>query len=175
MARNRVVRRSGGFRSSPGRLTEWFGRPFDTDAVTLPLASFVVDSSLDASGLAKRPFTITRMVGSITIYSDQAGAVEHPFGAVGALVASDKAVTTGATAIPDPVTNVGSDLWFMYMAFAGPQSTAIDGPGPVVFPFDSRAQRKGQEGDDLAVVVANANAVDGLRFTLNYRLLVKLS
>ncbi len=175
MARRIVRRSSGNFRRSPGRLTEWFGRPFSDDATTLPLASFVVDSSLDASGLAKRPFTVTRMVGSITIYSDQAGAVEHPLGAVGALVASDKAVTTGATAIPDPVTNVGSDLWFMYMAFAGPQSTAIDGPGPLVWSFDSRAQRKVQEGDDLAIVVANANAVDGLRYTLNYRILVKLS
>ena len=95
MARNRVVRRSGGgFRRSPGRLTEWFGDPVATDATTLAAATFQLVTGLSAAGLAKRPFTITRTVGLLSIYSDQAGAVEHVNGAFGVMVVSEKAVTT---------------------------------------------------------------------------------
>ena len=176
MARNRVVRRSfGGARRSSGRLTEWFADPFGIDSVLLPAATFVIHSSLTAAGLAKRPFTITRTVGIMVIYSDQAGVVEHPFGAVGGMVVSAKAVATGATAVPDPVTEASSDEWFLYQSFAGPQTTNIAGGGPVVYQFDSRAQRKVQDGEDFVMVVANASAVDGLRYNLQTRFLVKLS
>ena len=176
MARNRVVRRSfGGARRSPGRLTEWFGSPFQVDADTLAAGAFVVQVTMTAAGLAKRPFTITRSVGMISIFSDQAGAIEHPLGAVGGIVVSDKAVATGATAIPDPVTEVSSDSWFMYQSFVGPQSTALDGPGPQHFPIDSRAQRKVGDGEQFAVVIANPSSVDGLRFIFNMRFLIKLS
>ncbi len=114
MARNRVVRRSfrGGSRS-PGRLTDWFGFPFATDSTVLAASSFVIAGSLAAGGLAKRPFTITRTIGTFAIYSDQAGALEHPFAALGGMVVSEKAVATGATAVPDPVTQVGDDEWFL--------------------------------------------------------------
>ncbi len=176
MARNRVIRRSSGLaRRSPGRLTEWFGHGFGVDASTLAASSFVIQTSLSAAALAKRPFTITRTVGTFSLFSDQAGAVEHPMGVVGAMVVSDKAVATGATAVPDPVTQVDSDEWFLYQALVGPQSTAIDGPGPTFVQFDSRAQRRVQDGEDIVFVVANPNSVDGLRFYLTFRMLMKLS
>ncbi len=174
MAR-RVVRRSSGFRRSPGRLTEWIGIPFQTDATTLPLSSKVIHSGLTAAGKAKLPFTVTRSVGMISIFSDQAGAVEHPLGAVGAVVVSDTASALGITAVPDPVTDVSSDFWLMYQSFVGPQNTAIDGAGPTHFPIDSRGQRKIADGEDLLVIIANSNAVDGLRYVFNMRFLVKLS
>ncbi len=42
--------------------------------------------------------------------------------------------------------------------------------------IDSRAQRKVQQGEDIAVVVANgAAAALGISFVLNFRMLVKLS
>ena len=176
MARNRVVRRSSGSgRRSTGRLTEWFADPFGVDSIVLPLSSFIIHSSLTAAGLAKRPFTITRTVGVLAVYSDQAGAVEHPFGALGGMVVSEKAVTTGATAVPDPVTEASSDEWFLYQSFAGPQSTNIAGGGPMIYQFDSRAQRKVQDGEDFVLVIANANNVDGIRYVLQTRFLVKLS
>ena len=176
MARNRVARRSGfSGRKVSGRATEWFGHGFSADASTLAANTFVIQTSLSAEGLAKRPFTITRTVGMLALYGDQAGAIEHPIVALGAMVVSEKAVTTGATAIPDPVTEVDSDEWFLYQTLAGPQATSIDGPPPSIVHFDSRAQRKVQDGEDIVWVLANPNTVDGLRFYLTFRMLIKLS
>jgi len=176
MARNRVVRRSGGsFRRSPGRLTEWFSNPYAVDATTLAANTFIVVTSLTAAGLAKIPFTITRTVGIFSVMSDQAGAIEHPLLVVGGMVVSAKAVTTGATAIPDPVTEVNSDEWFLHQALSGPTATALTNNGVEQFHFDSRAQRKVQDGEDIVFVIANPNTVDGARFWFQFRMLVKLS
>ncbi len=177
MPRNRVVRRSGGFgRRSPGRLTEWASDPFGTDFRSLAASSFVIVSSLDAAGLAKRPFTITRTVGSLYVVSDQLAAPEFPFGAVGGMVVSEKAVATGATAVSDPVTQASSDEWFMYQNFAVlGESGGGARYGLSRFEFDSRAQRKVQDGEDFVFVVANASATDGMQFFLLLRTLVKLS
>ena len=177
MPRNRVVRRSGGFtRRSPGRLTEWLARQFSTDGTVLPASSFFIDSSFGAPILAKRPFTITRVVGLLSVQSDQNVAVELPFGALGFAVVSEKASTTGVTAVPDPVTEGSSDLWHVYQSFAAEGSASTNVGRPLMqFPFDSRAQRKVQDGEDCVAVIANASAADGLIYTLNYRMLLKLS
>ncbi len=177
MARNRVVRRSfGGARRSPGRLTEWFGHDFATDATALAANSFIIATSLSTAALAKRPLTITRTVGELFIQSDQNAAVENPFGAMGGMVVSDKAVSVGAAAIPDPVTQVNSDEWFLYQAFAAEGSTSTNVGRPMErFSFDSRAQRKVQDGEDIAFVIANASAADGLLFIFTFRMLIKLS
>ena len=177
MARN-IVRRSGGFvrgRSS-GRLTEWFGTQFAGDVVDLPAASGIIALSLTAAELAKRPFTITRTVGLLAVRSDQAVAEEAPFGAMGGIVVSDKALALGFTAVPDPVTQSSSDEWFLYQNFIadGAASTNV-GQRISQYQFDSRAQRKVQDGEDIAFVVANSSAADGCRFLLVLRLLVKLS
>ncbi len=175
MPRNRVVRRSfGGARRSSGRLTEWFADTFAASETALAASSFVILSSLSAAGLAKRPFTITRTVGTLFVYSDQVAAFEAPFGAVGGMVVSAKAVATGATAIPDPVTEGSSDEWFMYQNFAA-QGDGLTGRPQYMFGFDSRAQRKVQDGEDFVFVLANANSVDGMNFIFNVRTLVKLS
>ena len=81
---------------------------------TLPANTFIIDGSMSAAELAKRPFTVTRTVGMISVQSDQNVAVEIPFGAFGMRVVSDKAVATGAAAIPDPVTQVSDDAWYVY-------------------------------------------------------------
>ncbi len=176
MARNRVVRRSGGgFRRSPGRLTEWFGVPFTVVETALPQASFIIFTSLTAAGLAKRPFTIIRTVGLLTIGNDQAAAFEFPSGALGGIVVSEKAVATGATAIPDPVTEVNSDEWFLYVPWAVSSDANGGGRPTRDFAFDSRAQRKVEDGEDIAFVVANAHNADAALFQLNMRVLVKLS
>ena len=176
MARSRVMRRSSGFRRSPGRLTEWFGAPFTTQPVPLANSTFLLDSSLGATGLAKRPFTITRTIGLLSILSDQNAAVEVPFGAMGFQVVSEKAVATGVTAVPDPVTEVDDDAWFVYQAWCAEGTASTNAGRPIQqFPFDSRAQRKVEDGQNLAVVVANANNNSGAQYVLNYRILVKLS
>jgi len=178
MARNRVVRRSGGLvrGRSVGRLTEWFGTVFSADFTPIAANTFLVQLVLTAAELAKRPFTITRTVGELVIRSDQAAAVEFPFGAVGGMVVSDKAVATGATAIPDPTTEVSSDEWFLYFPWGAPGDASTNvGQRPAHYPFDSRAQRKVVDGEQIVFVVGNANGTDGASFFLNLRMLVKLS
>ena len=176
MARRVVARRTFGGRRSPGRLTEWFAASFATSETALAASSFVVVISYTAAALAKRPFTITRTIGSLYVASDQSAAVEFPSGAVGGIIVSDKAIALGATAIPDPVTQGNSDEWFMYQNFAvtGSASNA-GGRDLLAFPFDSRAQRKVVDGEDVAFVVSNASAADGLVFFLELRQLIKLS
>ena len=125
--------------------------------------------------LAKRPFTVTRTVGSLYVQSDQVAASENPFGSIGMMVVSDQAITTGITAVPDPVSQAASDGWFLYRSF-GVQGGPIGGQEVFEFKFDSRAQRKVEEGFDIAVVVGNsAAAALGIRFSINFRMLVKLS
>ena len=175
MPRNRIARRTFGNRSS-GRLTEWFGLSFLTDFSTLAGNTFIIQGVMTAAELAKRPFTITRTIGNLWCRSDQVAAAELPFGALGGIVVSDKAVATGATAVPDPVTEVSSDEWFMYQSWAaGGESNAGAGTPLSVFSFDSRAQRKVADGEQFVIMMANSNGSDAVQFVLSMRILVKLS
>ena len=174
---DRMVR-SGSFRSYGGRAqkrqTEWLGSADQTAITALPAASFIFDQSLTTAELAKRPFTITRTVGSIWVRSDQVAAREDPFGAVGFQVVSEKAVATGVTAIPDPISQEASDTWFTYAQWASEADT-LRGSPLVEYKFDSRGQRKVEDGFDIAVVVANASAAFGASYILKFRLLIKVA
>ena len=160
---------------SSGRLTEWFGSTVVAAETPLGILSFTFDQTLAAGGLAKRPFTITRTIGSIWVGSDQAAAPEYPFGAMGMRVVSDKAAATGVTALPDPISEISDDEWFVWRGFAGYGGT-LQGRGNLTeFKFDSRGQRKVQDGETIVVMVANASAADALNYIILFRMLVKLS
>jgi len=159
---------------SSRRKTEWFASGDISAASVLPFASFTLDQSLAAGGLAKRPFTVTRTIGSIWVSSDQVAGEEQPFGALGFQVVSGKAVATGVTALPDPITEEESDNWFVYKAFAS-SGGPIEGQPMREFAFDSKAQRIVEDGNNIAVMVSNAHASAGLRYILKFRMLVKLS
>ncbi len=173
MANLRVGRRSLAFRGGRGRLTEWMGRSL-SQATSLGASAFIIDSSLSALELAKRPFTITRLVGSLYVASDQSAAFEFPFGAFGGIVVSDKALALGATAVPDPITQTSSDEWFMIRSF-GLSGNPEEGRVVHEFMFDSKAQRKVQDGDDVAFVMSNGSSAAGVSFVARFRMLVKLS
>ena len=173
---DRIIRSRGPMVRSLGkrRATEWFPSADVTATSLLPAASFALIGSLNAAEKAKRPFTVTRTVGNIWCSSDQVASLEFPFGALGLMVVSDKAVATGVTALPDPITEEGSDEWFTYRSFAvagGP----IDGSGWTEFSYDSRAQRKVQDGEDIVVMITNADAAFGLRFIMKLRILIKVA
>ncbi len=177
MARGRVVRRSTGFsRRSPGRLTEWLRSAVATDSVALSANSVILDSSLTTAEKAKRPFTITRLVGSLWVQSDQAVAVEVPFGAWGLIVVMETAVTAGVASLPLPYSQAENDGWFAHQFFAaeGAASTNV-GQHLERFEFDFRSQRKVEEGMDIAVVVQNGSATDDMRYVSSFRMLIKLS
>ncbi len=176
MARNRgMVRRSFG-RSSPGRLTEWLSSADATDVIPLAANSIVLDSSLTTAELAKRPFTITRLVGSIWVQSDQNVAPEVPFGAIGLIVVMETAVTAGVASLPLPFTQAENDGWFAHQFFAAEGSASTNVGRPLErFSYDFRSQRKVEEGMNIAVVVQNGSATDGLNYISQFRMLIKLS
>jgi len=171
-----MVRRSFGIRGSgkSGRQTEWNSRVFQTDFALLAASTVILDSIAGVQFLAKRPLTITRTVGSLWVNSDQVSATESPFGALGMLVANDIAVASGVAGLPNPVTDAPSDLWFLYQSFAASGANSAAYNGSMFLQFDSRAQRKVEEGSTVAVLLANASATDGLKYILNYRILLKL-
>ena len=176
MARFRRSRGASAGRRSPGRLTEWGAIAFGSDAVTLGANTVLLHGVFSATALAKRPFTIIRLVGSMYVSSDQNAAIENPFGAWGASIVSEEATAIGVTAVPDPTSNPDSDLFFAYQSFAAEGSASTNVGQPMNFQtFDFRSQRKVEDGNDIAVVVANASAADGLKFLLQFRFLMKLS
>jgi len=177
-----MARRShGGFQRRDGRVarreTEWIANPFATDFVTLAANSFVIVNSLSAAGAAILPFTITRIRGLLVVQSDQDAADREPFGAIGGIVVSEKAVTTGPTAVPDPVTQVESDGWFMYQPWAAPigAATAVGfGQKDRQYVIDSKAMRKVSLEEDIAFVLANAASAGTVEFMFQFRMLITL-
>ena len=179
MARSRgfVAR---GARRSPGRLTEWFAPDAQTSAFTLAAGASVLSFSLSATGLAKRPFTITRTYVEFWVRSDQDAVDEFAPGAFGFSVVSTEATAIGVTAVPQPGSNAFSDKFFVHQFWMGNNDrgySAATLPAATWhrYTVDSKAQRKLQDGEDLAIVVQNTSAAAAVFFLLQFRMLVKLS
>ncbi len=135
-------------------------------------------NSLNAAALAIRPFTIVRTRGLLYITSDQQVATETQLCNYGIAVVFDQAVAIGVTAVPTPVTDSGSDLWFVFEpmmnAFTFGDATGFSNEG-TKYDIDSRAMRKVEDGQD-AVVVIEAPAVGngGCVVQAFARILIKL-
>ena len=175
----RTFRPSTSIVRSARRQTQWLGRDFDTAPVLLGSSSVILDSVLTVAEKALLPFTIVRTVGTLACFSDQITLREEGFGALGVAVVSEQATAAGVASVPNPVTDVASDLWFQYMTWmcgyqvSGTPASA-QGNSLNVFPFDSKGQRKVPDGGDIAVVLANSSAAAGIEYILNMRILVKL-
>jgi len=170
MARNRIVTR-GGRRSD--RQSVWFAAAAAPAAIAA--SSKVLVLSLNAAGLAARPFTVVRTQVLINYESDQLAASERVHGAMGWVVVSDQAIGAGVASIPGPVTNPDAPFFvyqglidsFLFGSGVGFESTA--GQSTQV---DSKAMRKVGANEDIAIVVENAAAL-GATFTMEGRMLVK--
>ncbi len=177
MANLRIARRSGlvlrGGRNR--RDTLWGGVVFTSN--TLVADTPILFGGLSAAGLALRPFTIIRVRMAVNVSSDQSVAVENYAAAIGMAVVSDQALAVGVTAVPTPASEFDSDLWFMYQSFAGRisavTSTGINDSSPTVN-VDSRAMRKVEEGQDLALVVEAFTGSLGCQLGKVGRFLLKL-
>ena len=174
MARQRSFVR-GAARISAARKTSWLDIPLGSTTLAGGGVNLVV--SLTAAELAKRPFTIerTHIWGQVT--SDQLAADEFVFGAVGMCVVSDQALAIGVTAVPTPVTDLASDLWFLHqiygVEFALSSAIGFDGNAGSRFEIDSRAKRKVNDGQDVILVLENAGISFGSLVRLGGRLLIK--
>ncbi len=180
MARGRIVRRSFGGRTpqSMRRKTEWAGSADVTAVTVLAAGTAVLDQVLDQAALASVvPATIIRTVGWVNWSTDQVALGETPFGALGMAVVTEQAQVAGVAAIPTPITEEANDVWFLYQPFVSDifvaDATGIM-KGGNVFEFDSRAQRKVQDGDAIIVALENASAAHGGQYIVKFRMLFKL-
>jgi len=161
------------------RETAWLGGDGSSTALATPSAVVLI-SSLNAAALQLRPFTVVRTRGLVGVSSDQQAATEDYGGAFGICVVSDQAIAIGVTAVPTPITDDNSDLWFMIERVHGRFSFGSNIGFREVGQFrtfDSRAMRKVEEGQDLSGVVESEAAgytASGCIFKAYARILIKL-
>ena len=169
MARNRnFVRGAVAIRKS--RENIWFEfAPVDT---TVASGSAII-FSLNAVALALRPFTIVRTRVALALKSDQSAAIEVQAAGFGIAVVSDQAVAVGISAVPTPISELGSSLWLMHSLIYGDESDLTDRTRPQTNQtLDSKAMRKVEVGQDLIWVVEKATPSQGLILTAGGRMLI---
>lgn len=177
MANINVGRKSGFIVRSGVKKREslWFNVVFSVS--TLAAGTPVILGSLSATGLALRPFTVIRARGLLSVATDQIAATEDQLVAYGACVVSDQADAIGVTAVPTPVADSGSDLWFMYqLGYSQFRFGSAIGFSKLSseFAVDSRAMRKVEEGQQLIEVLENSASGQGANVIAGVRFLVKL-
>ena len=164
-------------RSKTARLTMWIFGAAAADTLS-GAGSEVITGTLNAAALALRPFTIVRVRGIIGISSDQGVAAEDQSAAYAMAVVSEQAAAVGVTAVPTPTAEQGSDLFFVYEDLVASMFVASNSG---VIPnfmtsrtFDSKAMRKVNDDQDLAVVKSNTALSDGTVVYDRFRMLIKL-
>jgi len=175
MARGRQVVVRG--QRAPRRSTLWID--IGAGSSTQTAAGGVITNSLNAGALLLRPFTIVRTHMEMYFFSDQVIASESISAAIGGAVVSDQASAIGVTAVPTPVTDAGSDLFFfhrwMFGRFTFVTGTGVDGNGGESFSVDSKAMRKVNEDQDLLIILELSTAGGGgWTMITGGRILVKL-
>ncbi len=172
-----MARRHTTFRRGPRRETVWVGvTEVNTTLASSNLVAFI--SSLNATLLAARPFTIIRSRGILAFRSDQTGASESFNAALGYAVVSDQASAIGATAIPTPYTDLGSDLFFVHQFMSG-RFEFVTGIGfhpqaMQTIEYDSKAMRKLNDDQDLAVGLETGGIGSGINIYHAGRILIKV-
>ena len=135
----------------------------------------------NAALLAKRPFTIIRTHIYWSLESDQVVATENYQAAIGMAVVSDQASAIGVTAVPTPITDQGSDLFYLHSWGSG--SFLFQSAIGVEAQFkgyeehiDSKAMRKMNDDQDLVLTVEATIALsDGVSIFVAGRFLIKES
>ncbi len=144
--------------------------------VTLGAANSALAFSLNAAALALRPFTVVRTHFEVMMISDQAAAVEQQVAGLGIAVVSDQAIAVGITAVPTPVSELGSSLWFVNQLLLGEESHQTDLTlAPNRYSIDSKAMRKVETGSDIGVMLETITigGSGGAIFNVGGRILIK--
>ena len=110
--------------------------------------------------------TIARTHGNFRIFSDQAGANEQAFGAIGIGVFDGEAVDAGIVSLPTPYTESDDGDWFFHAYWACDFS--ISGVGSSANPFnvaiDNKAMRKLGDNDVICWIIQNQSTSAGATF-----------
>ncbi len=163
-----------GVRRGARRQTSWVAiAPVET---TADAASRLI-STLNAAALAKRPFTIIRTHLTIHVVSDQQIATEGQLVGVGMAVVSDQATAIGITAIPTPITDLGSDLFYLHQLvmtqFVFGSAIGFDADSGRQIDVDSKAMRKVNDDQDIVLVADFGVVGEGSALTTAGRFLIK--
>ena len=177
MANLNVGRKSGFLlrRGVMRRESLWFFVGFSTTALAASATAFLA-GSLNAAALALRPFTIVRTHLRWFCKSDQSAATEQYIGNIGLAVVSDQAIAIGTTAVPTPATDQSSDLWFLHQSWIGQFNLIGSDVSSEITdkPIDSKAMRKVEDGQDLAIVIEAGIGGQGVEIGKTGRILIKL-
>ncbi len=170
MVARRVAR--GGFRRGGLRQrTDWTRTVFTAETV-IPAATKVLMVSYVP---LESEVTVRRSIVSMNIRSDQAAATELQVGALGMHVANDNAIAAGAASLLGPSTDRSDDAWFLWapimQAYVFGSAVGFENAGGRLYSVDSRAQRRIQEGQSIAVMVENAHATHAFSILLGISVL----
>jgi len=164
--------------AGPVRESLWFSGSYAIDDID---TSGVVEITfLNAAALALRPFTVVRTRGVLFMTSDQTANSEDQQLGYAQAVVSDQAAAIGITALPTPVTDSGSDLFFVYEAL---QSRVLVSSAIAIYMassvgieriIDSKAMRKVEDGQTVVSVAEAASTSEGTRLYSFFRSLIKL-
>jgi len=158
------------------RETSWIGLG-GTEAPLAGTSTAVLAAGFSATTLSLRPFTIVRTHVYLSVASDQQLAVESFQMAYGHAIVSDQAFAIGVTAVPTPQTDHDSDLWMVHQWIGGRLQFATAagfGEYSKTVEIDSKAMRKVEEGQDIAIVIESGSGSEGMRVFKAGRLLIKL-
>jgi len=177
MARGIVTRRSFRGGSVQRRSTVWL--EISPTRTSLSAAnSTTLFAGFTAAALALRPFTIVRVRGYWHISSDQEIADEVQHGAIGFAIVSDQALAAGAASVPTPFAELSSDLFFVHeilmTEFLLGSAVGFSGDFGVGAQFGSKAMRKVDDGQDIAISIEAASTSNGLIISKAGRMLLKL-
>ena len=149
------------------------------DAFVLAAGGSQIISSVDTrvTGAIAAPYTVTRVRGYLTVWSDQVAGAEFPHGAFGYLLVNGEAFDAGVASIPTPFSEAGDGRWLYHAYWACPSEIrATDGLQTNFFnhTIDGKGQRKVVDGDVLLAVIENGSTVGGVRVIQNGRVGIKL-
>ena len=175
-----MPRRRGGYAivgTRSRRETEWFQGGLSQTTIAAGSTAALI-GSLNAAGLAARPFTVIRTRGLITLNSDQAAVSEDQEIGYGHAVVLDQASAIGVTAVPTPLTDQASDLFYVYELlmtnFRFLSSIGFEQNGQLTRYFDSKAMRKVNGDQDIVITAETSATSEGCVVVDSFRFLVKL-
>jgi len=173
MARRRTFLRGG----RQVRESLWIGLTETNSTLASANASLLINS-LSAGGIDLLPFTIVRTRGILAFRSDQTGASESFHAGFGVCVVSQQAAAIGITAVPTPMFDLGSDLFFVHQLMAGRfefvSGTGFDPQAMNMVQYDSKAMRKVNDDEDVVLTLETSSLSSGINIYHAGRMLIKL-
>ena len=174
---NRRLVTTRGFRRAQRRESRWLEIPPVSTALSAA-STAVISHVFTTVELALRPFTIIRTRGVWHGRTDQTASDENWHLSLGAAVVSEQAVAIGVTAVPTPYTDQASDLFFLYelmiSRFEFGTNVGFDHAVGIMLPFDTKAMRKVEDGQDVVITQETSSLSAGAVVTLSGRMLIKL-